>query len=155
VIDVKLVQPSNVLLPIAVTLFGIVIEVKLVQPSNACGPIQVTLFGMVIDVKPVQPLNAKPSILVTLLGIMLFWVPDINVLSEFRIKLFPSLRKCVLPAATCIVSKFGVLVNGFEPIEVTLLGMVIEVKPVQPLNAHDPIDVTLFGTVIDVKPVQP
>ena len=34
---------------------------------------------------------------------------------------------------------------------VTLLGMVIEVKPVQPLKAKSPILVTLLGMVIDVK----
>ena len=32
--------------------------------------------------------------------------------------------------------------------------MVIEVSPVQPLNAEDPIVVTLSGMVIEVSPVQ-
>ena len=39
--------------------------------------------------------------------------------------------------------------------EVTLFGMVIEVKPVQPENAPPPMEVMLFGMVIEVKPVQP
>ena len=38
--------------------------------------------------------------------------------------------------------------------EVTLLGMVTEVKPEQPKNAPFPIVLTLFGMVIDFKPVQ-
>ena len=38
---------------------------------------------------------------------------------------------------------------------VTLFGIVILVKPVQPENASYPMLVTLFGIVILVKPVQP
>ena len=38
---------------------------------------------------------------------------------------------------------------------VTLLGIVIDVKPVQPEKARLPILVTLLGIVMDVKPVQP
>ena len=38
--------------------------------------------------------------------------------------------------------------------EVTLLGMVTEVKPLQPQNAEFPIEVTLFGMVTEVKPLQ-
>ena len=38
---------------------------------------------------------------------------------------------------------------------ITLSGIVIEVKPVQPENAEPPILVTLSGIVIEVKPVQP
>ena len=38
---------------------------------------------------------------------------------------------------------------------VTLSGMVIEIKPLQPENAFSPILVTLSGIVMDVKPVQP
>ena len=37
---------------------------------------------------------------------------------------------------------------------VTLLGMVTDVKPVQPYKAYSPILVTLFGMVTDVKPLQ-
>ena len=42
-----------------------------------------------------------------------------------------------------------------RPIEVTLLGIVTVVKPVQPSKAHIPIEVTLLGIVTVVKPVQP
>ena len=37
---------------------------------------------------------------------------------------------------------------------VTLLGMVTDVKPLQSEKAPSPIDVTLSGMVIDVKPLQ-
>ena len=38
--------------------------------------------------------------------------------------------------------------------EVTLFGMVTEVKPLQPSNAFSPIEVTPFGMVTEVKPRQ-
>ena len=38
---------------------------------------------------------------------------------------------------------------------VTLLGMVTEVRPVQPRNAEPPMLVTLLGMVTEVRPVQP
>lgn len=41
--------------------------------------------------------------------------------------------------------------NASAPIEVTLLGMLIEVKPLQPKNAPCSIAVTLFGMVTEVK----
>ena len=39
--------------------------------------------------------------------------------------------------------------------EVTPVGMVIEVKPLQPENAYPPMEVTLLGMSIEVKPLQP
>ena len=39
--------------------------------------------------------------------------------------------------------------------EVTLSGMVIEVREEQPSNALSPIEVTLFGMVIEVREEQP
>jgi len=38
--------------------------------------------------------------------------------------------------------------------DVTLLGMVTEVRPVQLEKAHSPIDVTLLGMVTEVRPLQ-
>ena len=37
---------------------------------------------------------------------------------------------------------------------VTLLGMVMEVRPEQPSNAHTPMLVTLLGMVMEVRPEQ-
>ena len=41
------------------------------------------------------------------------------------------------------------------PMDVTLLGMVIEVRLLQPEKASEPMDVTLLGMVIEVRPLQP
>ena len=38
--------------------------------------------------------------------------------------------------------------------EVTPVGMLTEVKSLQPLNALSPMEVTLFGMVTEVKPLQ-
>ena len=38
---------------------------------------------------------------------------------------------------------------------VTLSGIVMDVKPVQPSKAEPPMLVTLSGMVMDVKPAQP
>ena len=51
----SLLQPSNALLPIDVTVAGMVMTVRPVQPLNASLPIDVTLAGMVMLVRPVQP----------------------------------------------------------------------------------------------------
>ena len=47
------------------------------------------------------------------------------------------------------------LSNAHEPMNLTLFGMVTEVKPVQSENVPSPISVTLFGMVTEVKPLQP
>ena len=39
--------------------------------------------------------------------------------------------------------------------DVTLLGMITDVKPLQLENALAPIDVTLLGMITDVRPLQP
>ena len=39
--------------------------------------------------------------------------------------------------------------------KVTPVGMVTEVKPMQPPKAHYPMEVTLFGMVTEAKPLQP
>ena len=41
------------------------------------------------------------------------------------------------------------------PIDVTLSGMVTDVKPLHSRKAYEPIDVTPSGMVTDVKPLQP
>ena len=48
-------QPLNALLPIDVTLLGILTDAKEVQPWNALPPIDVILLGILTDAKEVQP----------------------------------------------------------------------------------------------------
>ena len=62
--------PLNALLPMEVTLEGIVTEVNPLQPLNAESPIVVTLEGIITVVKPEQPENAESPIVVTLEGIV-------------------------------------------------------------------------------------
>ena len=85
----------------------------------------------------------------------LFLVPEISSLFEFLMRQFPSLLKYVFPDATVIVSRFGVDAKGLRPILVTLDGIFIDVRLLQPSNASCPILVTLDGMVTDVRLVQP
>ncbi len=45
--------------------------------------------------------------------------------------------------------------NAKLPIVVTLFGMVMEDSPVQPFNAHSPMDVMLLGIVMEDRLLQP
>ena len=54
-IDSTFLQPENVLSPMLVTLFGMLILVSDEQPLNALFPMLVTLFGMLIQVRDKQP----------------------------------------------------------------------------------------------------
>ena len=45
--------------------------------------------------------------------------------------------------------------NAPDVIEVTELGIVIDVREEQLLNAHSPIEVTLSGILIEVRELQP
>ena len=56
-----------------------------------------------------------------------------------------------LPAAKVTVLRAVVPENADLPIEVTLFGIVIEVREFALLNARSAIDVTLFGMVIPDK----
>ena len=58
VIDVRLEQFLNVSLSIDVKLLDSVTEFRLEQPSNILHPILVTEFGIVIEARPVQPVKA-------------------------------------------------------------------------------------------------
>ena len=57
----NLIKPKplqlNALLPIVVTLFGIVIEARVLQLKNEYSPIVVTVFGIVIEERQLQPWN--------------------------------------------------------------------------------------------------
>ncbi|GHT16555.1 hypothetical protein AGMMS4956_19210 [Bacteroidia bacterium] len=58
-------------------------------------------------------------------------------------------------AAFTFISVKLVLEKAFEPIEVTLLGMVTDAKLLQSEKAPEPIVVTLLGMVTDAKLQQP
>ena len=90
---VKPVHPKNALLPMSITLSGIVMLVKPVHPKNASSSMLVTLSGIVTLVKPVHPENALSPMLVTLpsSGMMLVLQPAINVLVSVSIMQLPAL----------------------------------------------------------------
>lgn len=62
VMEVRLLQLENDILPMSVTLSGIVIEVRPVHPSNALSPMRVKPFGSVIEVKALRFLKAESLI---------------------------------------------------------------------------------------------
>ena len=102
-----------------------------------------------------QPSNAEFPILVTLDGITLFLVPAMRVLFEFLMRQFPSLLKRVFPATTMKVSKFGIAIKDLLSIFVTPFPMVIDVRLLQSANVISPILVTLDGMIIEVRLLQP
>ena len=67
--SVSPVQSLNALKPICITLSGIMMEVRLLQPSNDLVVISVTLLGILIDLSSLHLLNARKPISVTLSGI--------------------------------------------------------------------------------------
>ena len=104
------------------------------QPKKASSPIDVTLFGMVTEVSPLQSSKADSPMDVTLLGIIVSEHPFIKVLVAVSIMALQLSRE----------SYFGLP-----------LSTLIDVKPLQPKKASSPIDVTLPGMVRDVRPMQP
>ena len=99
---------------------------------------EVTPSGIVTDVKLEQPSNACWPMEITPSGI-------IRVLSlSFDIEPSGHFTAVNISGATPL--------NAEYPIEVTLEGIVTEVKPVQPENAEAPIEVTPSGIVTEVKP---
>ena len=95
---------------------------------------------MVIDVNPLQLSNAQSPIDVTLLGIIVFLHPSINLLSLSIIAL-QLLRESYLglSASTVIDLRLLQLENPGPGliIVVTFLGIIIEVKLLQPMNILD------------------
>jgi xanthosine utilization system XapX-like protein len=162
VMDVKDVQPRNAPPSIVVTLFGMMIEVKLVQFANEFLPIILRLLGVsnITEVKLVRFANADDPIVVTLPGIVMDAkdVPT-NILSPIVVRLLGDSNitevKAVQPKNAPSTLKPPEIPAPI--IVVTLLGIVIEVKLVQPWNAAAPIVVRLLGdsNVMVVRLVQP
>jgi hypothetical protein len=145
----------NALSPILVTLLGIVTEVSFVQLKNALTPILFTLFGIVMEVRLLQKPKASSPMLVTSLGITVFLHPEINLLdfvSIIALQLF-LLSYIGLFFSTTIEVRAVLPDNRASPILVTLLGIVMEVRPLN-WNALSPILVTLFGIVMEVRLLQ-
>ena len=113
----------------------------------------VTPLGIVIEVKPVQSLNTFLAIPTTSLGISNEPVGLVPLYPKSHF--FPSARNAYIRSPSFALLYKYVPLNASLPMLVTLLGIVIEVKLVQPENAPSPMLVTPSGIVIEVKPVQP
>ena len=133
VIEVRPLQREKAHSPILVTPFPIVTEVRPEQLWNAASPMLVTLLGIVIEVRLLHAKKALFPMLVTLLGMVVFWQPDINVLDAVSIIALQLSRESyfVFPDFT-----------------------LIEVRPLQPPKAASPMLVTLLPMVIEVRPLQ-
>ena len=57
--DRNLEHPLKVLIPMIMTLLGMVIDVRALHPSKALSPMDVILLGMVIDVRALHPLKVS------------------------------------------------------------------------------------------------
>ena len=88
---------------------------------------------MVTEVKPLQPEKAYSPIEVTELGMIVLLHPAISVFVEVSIIALQLSRESyfVFPLSTTIEVKPEQPEMAARPIEVTELGMVTEVKPVQ------------------------
>ena len=126
-------------------------EIKL-HPEKAPYPKLVTLLGISMDVKPPIPRNAFVSILVTLLGTMVDLHPCINVLVDVSMMALQSSRESYLGllTSTLITDKFWQHSKGFEPMFVTLPGIVTDVNP-QSLKADTSMEQP-SGISTDVSP---
>ena len=129
-ISVRPEQYSNAPFPILVTELGITTFVSPPLRLNAHSPIVVTELGMVISVRPTQKKKDSSPIQVTVLGTTVFLHPAINVFVAFSIMaLHPPLESYTsFASSTTILDRVGIM-NGFTPILVTELGMVIFVIP--------------------------
>ena len=94
----------------------------------------VTLEGMVTEVRPLQPEKTEEPMLVTVLGMAVFLQPAIRVLLAVSIMALQLLRESyfVLPFATLMLVRPLQPEKTELPMEVTELGMMTLVRPLQP-----------------------
>ena len=133
---------------------GILMDVN-PHAEKALLPMDVTLLGIVMDVSPLQYSKAFLPILVTLLGIIVSLHPDKIVLVAVLMMALQLSRESymVLPFSTLIEVRLQPE-KAETPMLVTLLGMVTEVKPLQPEKAKSSMYLTLLGIVTEVRPLQ-
>ena len=150
----KLLQLLKTLLPMLVTLAGIVMLGSEMQPENAPFPILVTLFGITMFIRELQPENALFPILVTLSGITTL-VIELQLEKAFagisEVQPYSMLHPLSIGPA---VSSLPHLLKTVVPILVTLAGIVMLDSELQPENAPFPITVMLDGIVTLVSELQ-
>lgn len=120
--------------PMEVTELGMIIEVRPLQPTKARSPILTTELGIKIDVNLVHPVNAFSPIDVTEFGIIVLLQAEISSFcDDAMIALHSPLESYViLSDSTTIRTSFSQSAKIALPIEVTELGMTIEVNSLHP-----------------------
>ena len=151
-IDESAGQLLNALLPMFVTLLGMVMLESASQPLKHWLPIVSTPSEIVTEDKAEQSWNAPvlkppPSIVVTVLGIV---TDDREVQPQ---KQPPD--SVVIPSCNVIAESAVHPLNALRPIVVTPLGKVIPERAVQFKKAPSPILVTPEGILTEVNEVQP
>ena len=113
----------------------------------------VTLLGIDIEVRPEQPKKALFPILATLLGIIVFLHPAIKVFVAVSIIALQLSRESYIELLSSTIIEVRPLqeLNALLPMLITLLGMVTDVSLEQPENASYPMVVTLLGMVMEVR----
>ena len=111
-----------------------VMEVRLLHFKKAHDSILVTLLGIVIEERMFMSEKANASMLVTLFGIIVIEHPAIKELLLVSIIALQSFRESywLLPSATIIEVRPLHAAKAPDSILVMLLGMVIEVRLLQP-----------------------
>ena len=149
-----------------VTLLGIVTEVRPLQPENDFSPILVTLPGILIEATFVFPSKKCEGITSTSFPIVTVFIETGNWQEATFMTLYlrsTKLSQLENAPGPILVTLLGIMIevrplhlqNAKSSILVTLLGIVTEVSPQQSLNAPKPILVTLLGIVIEVKLTHP
>ena len=161
VIEVKPLQPENASSPIMVTELPIVNTLSdvlfFIKASEVFRPkyrvvigelgklnpeIDVAPSAIISSVKPLQLLNAEEPIEVTEL-------PIVNFLRD--VCFFINTSEVFLPKYRVVIGELGKLNPEIGAVPSAINS---SVKPVQPENALSQINVTELGMVIEVKPVQ-
>lgn len=131
-------------------------DVRPSQPIKARTPILTTELGIKIDVNLVQLVKAFSPIDVTELGIIVLLQAEISSFCVDSIIALHSFLEsyAMFSEATTIHSSFSQSAKTALPIEVTELGMVIEVNSLHPEKTQLPMVETELPMVTEVKPVQ-
>ena len=154
-IDDKLVQPRNANGSILVTPEGMMIEVSSEKLLNALLPILVTVLGIIVLLQP----RISVFVAVSMMALQLSRESYLVFSTETLIEDNPvQPLKALAFMAVTLEGMFTEVRpmqpwNALSPILVTPEGMSIEVRPKQPLNILLPMLVNPVGIV--VRPVQP
>jgi hypothetical protein len=110
-------------------------------------------LGIVTDVRPEHPKKARYPIDVTLLGITVFLQPATRVLVAMFIIALQLSRESytVFPFSTDMDVRLEHFSKAPRPIDVTLLGIVMEDRPEQPQKAKLSMLATLLPIVTEVR----